>query len=353
MNPKFPASSSRRTAARSICAALLLALSGYAAGPARAETTTLRLSNWLPASHPIVKDMITPWAKQVEEATKGRVKVQILATPLGSPQSHFDLARDGVSDITYGVHGYSPGRFPLAEIVELPFLSEKAEPLSVAYWRIFQKHLSAANEHAGTHVLSVFTQGPGQIFNTKRPLRSLADLEGLKIRIPNVSANEIAKTLGMVPLQAPSSKSYELLSSGVADGIMFSKDSVPFFRLEKVLKYASIVPAGFYNASFFLVMNEGRWKSLSEQDRNAIMGVSGEAFARMAGKAWDAADAGALDQMRAAGMQVETLDGALLAEIEQKLSVLESAWLSKVGNSKVDAKAALQALRDEIRAHRQ
>lgn len=318
------------------------------AAPLAAQTTVLRVSNWLPPSHPIVKDMIVPWARQVDAATEGRVKVQVLTTALGSPQSHFDLAKDGVSDITYGVHGYTPGRFALAEMVELPFLSEKAEPLSVAYWRVFEKHLAKAQEHAGTKVLSVFTQGPGQIFNTRRPIRTIGDFEGLKVRIPNVSTNELAKALKMVPLQAPSSKSYELLSSGVADGIMFSKDSVPFFKLEKVLKYATLAPTGFYNASFFLVMNESAWNRLSERDRNAIMGVSGEAFARLAGRAWDAADAGALDQMRAAGMNVDPIAPSLIESIRQRLAPLEVAWLDKVRGGPVDAKAALDALRAEI-----
>lgn len=315
-----------------------------------AQTTVLRVSNWLPPSHPIVKDMIAPWAKQVDAATGGRVKIQILTNALGSPQAHFDLAKDGISDITYGVHGYSPGRFGLAEIVELPFLSERAEPLSVAYWRVFEKHLAQANEHAGTKVLSVFTQGPGQIFNSRRPIRAISDFEGLKVRIPNVSTNELAKALKMVPLQAPSSKSYELLSSGVADGIMFSKDSVPFFKLEKVLKYATLAPTGFYNASFFLVMNEAAWSRLSARDQQAIMSVSGEAFARLAGRVWDAADAGALDQMRAAGMSIDPLEPALFDAIKERLAPLEAAWIEKVRGGSVDGKAALNALRSEIDA---
>ncbi len=322
-------------------------LAAVIAVPAQAETT-LRLSNWLPPSHPIVKDMVVPWAQQVEKATDGRVKVDILKAPLGAPPAHFDIAKDGIADVTFGVHGYTPGRFTLTQIAELPFLSDSAEALSVAYWRVYDKMLSRADEHKGVKVISVFTHGPGHIFNSQRQVSTPADLDGLKIRVGGGIINDIAKQLGVVPIQAPSSKSYEILSNGVADGIMFPEESVPFFKIERALKYETRVPKGLYNTSFFFVMNKAKWDSLSKQDQAAIDAVSGEAFARMAGKAWDAADAAGAGAIKAAGIQVSTFDAAALDALKGKVAFAEKAFLDAAAAKGVDGAAALQMLRAEV-----
>lgn len=127
--------------------------------PASAETT-LRVSNWLPPSHPIVRDILTPWGEQVKAATDGRVTVEIMTSPIGKPPAQFDLIRSGAADVGYGVHGYTPGRFKLTPIVEGPFLSDSAEALSVGYWRVQEAMLDAADEHNGVKLLTVFTHGP-------------------------------------------------------------------------------------------------------------------------------------------------------------------------------------------------
>lgn len=320
-----------------------------AVAPAMAETT-LRVSNWLPPSHPIVKDMVVPWAGQVEAATKGRVKVEILKAPLGAPPAHFDIAKDGIADVTFGVHGYTPGRFALTEIAELPFLSDSSEALSVAYWHVYDKMLAKANEHDGVKVIGVFTHGPGHIFNAKRPVTKAADLDGLKIRVGGGIVNDISKNLGMVAVQAPSSKSYEILSNGVADGILFPSESVPFFKIERALKYMTAVPKGLYNTSFFMVMNKAKWDSLSKEDQAAIDAVSGEAFARLAGKAWDTADAAGFETIKAAGIKVDTFDAEAVADLKTRLAFTEQAFIEKARAKGVDGAAAIKMLKDDIAA---
>lgn len=324
-------------------------LASLATAPATADTT-LRVANWLPPAHPIVKDMMEPWAKQVEDTTKGRVKVDILKAPLGAPPAHFDLVKDGIADVAFGVHGYTPGRFALTEIAELPFLSDSSETLSVAYWRVYEKLLSKADEHQGVKVIGVFTHGPGHIFNSKRPVTKSADLDGLKIRVGGGIVNDIAKNLGMVAVQAPSSKSYEILSNGVADGILFPNESVPFFKIERALKYMTAVPRGLYNTSFFVVMNKAKWDSLGKEDQAAIDAASGEAFARLAGKAWDAADSAGLEAIKAAGIKIDSFDQAALADLKSRLAFTDQNFIAKASAKGVDGAAALKMIRDEIAA---
>lgn len=308
--------------------------------------TTLTLSSWLPPTHPIVSQMIIPWTKQIEEVTEGRVKVNILAKGLGHPKIHYDIARDGLADITYSVHGYTPGRFTLTKVVEFPFGGNSAEALSVAYWKIHQKYLAKANEHKGTQLLSVFTHGPGLIHNSQKTVTSVDDLKGMKLRVGGGVVNELSNALSAVPLMKPSSKSYEILSHGVADGILFPAETVTAFKLQDLVKYTTIVPDGLYNTSFFLVMNSDRFKSLSAADQAAIMSVSGEAFARLAGSVWDGADAAAMDVLKANGNEITVANSAFVDEVKQLSAPIEAAWIKEAAESGVDGAAALAELRE-------
>lgn len=325
---------------------LRMALAGVvlSAGAAQAETV-LTLSNWLPPSHPVVTDMITPWAEQVKEATEGRVSINILAKGLGHPKVHFDIARDGLADITFSVHGYTPGRFLLTQVAELPFSGDSSEAISVAYWKVYEKYFAKANEHEGTKLLGLFTHGPGHIFTLNTPVVRAADLAGLKMRVGGGAVNEIATGLGSVPLLKPARESYELLSNGVADGTYLPLESVTAFKVDGMLKHGTLIKGGLYNISFFLVMNEGRFNALSTEDQAAIMKVSGEQFARLAGKAWDAADTAALEQMRAQGNRIMPASETLMNEIITISRPLEDAWIAEASAKGVDAKAALEELR--------
>lgn len=334
-----------RTAIKSLAIASVFLL-GATFG-ASAQETVLRLSNWLPPSHPIVKDMMVPWAEQVEEATDGRVTVQILDAPLGPPPAHFDLAANGAADLTFGVHSYTPGRFALTEIAELPFLADSSQSLSVAFWRVYESRLAEADEHRGTKVLGVFTHGPGMLFTKGRAVTPLEELEGAKIRVAGSITNTLAEGLGMVSIQAPSPQSYEILSGGVADGIFFPPESVPFFKLETLLDTALRAPGGLYNVSFFFVMNKDKFDSLSDEDKAAIEEVSGEAFAHMAGKAWDAADAKGMEIIQ------DTVDfhDATDEEVDMLREAAQPIFdgvEKNYADKGADFDATLKALRDEV-----
>ncbi|MBA5777201.1 TRAP transporter substrate-binding protein [Stappia sp. F7233] len=329
--------------------AFATALGAMLSAPAAAETT-LRVSNWLPPSHPIVRDILEPWGRQVEEATGGSVKVEIMASPIGKPPAQFDLIKSGAADIGYGVHGYTPGRFKLTPIVEGPFLSDSAEALSVAYWKVQDAMLSKANEHDGVKLLTVFTHGPGAIYTTAKPVTSLADMEGLKMRIGGGVVAEIAKRLGMVGVQAPSPQVYEILSNGVADGILFPAESVPFFRIDEVIRYGTNVPGGLYNTSFFVIMNQQSWDKLTDAEKAAIDKVSGEALARLAGQAWDAADEAGTKVMADKGVAISVADEALTAAIAEKLAGVEDGFLAAARDAGIDGAAAMDMLKGEIAA---
>ncbi len=337
-----------RTWTTPLKAAGLAALLVSATGVASAEET-LRMANWLPPSHPLVSDVMVPYAAAIEEATEGRVTVDILDAPLGPPPAHYEFAVNGVADITYGVHGYNPGRFKTVALAEMPFLGDSAEAISVGYWNVYEDMLADVGEQDDVKVLGVFAHGPGQIFTKGRDLSSDAPIDGAKMRVGGGIASAVAGALGAAPVQAPSSKAYELLSGGVADGILFPFESVGFFKLDEILDQGLVVPGGLYNTSFFVVMNKARWDGLSDADKAAIDGVSGEALARLAGQAWDAADAAGREGM-AGKVTLTDATPEQIAAFEAALEPVIAEKLAEVASTGIDAQAALDALKAAIAA---
>jgi len=315
---------------------------------AAAAQVTLNVNTWVPPSHLLVADAVMPFCKDVEGATQGRVKCNLLAKAVVSAPQTFDAIRDGLADLSFIVPGYTPGRFVLTDAPEFPFMGDTSEALSVAYQRVYDKMLAKHDELKGVRVLAVFTHGPGQIYNTKRAVTSLKDLEGLKIRVGGGLVNEVAKVLGTVPMLKPAPESYELLSQGVADGLFFPKESPLSFKLVPLIKHITYVPGGLYNTSFAHIMNEAKWKQISEADRAAITKLSGEALARRTGKAWDAVDARAEKAVKDANIPIVVADAKFIAEIKAKTAGLEQAWIDRAKAKGADGKAIIAALRAEL-----
>lgn len=318
-----------------------------AAAPTHAQTT-INFSIWVPPTHPVYAGMVVPWAEQVSKVTEGRVKVNILPKPLGGPPQHFDLARDGVADAMYTVHGYTPGRFVLTKMAELPFLGDSAEAISVAYWRVYDKYFAKADEHQGVKVLGMFTHGPGLIFTSNKPIQSVEDLKGLKFRVGGGVVNDVATALDMVAVLKPAPESYELLSNGVVDGVLFPMESIRSFKLGSLLKHATAFPGGLYNTSFLMGMNQAEFDKLSPQDQKAITSVSGEAFARLAGQAWDKYDKQAAEDFKAAGGILHNASPEFVEEVRKRTAPIEQAWIAEAKTKGVDGVAALAEFRGEI-----
>tara|TARA_B100001059_G_scaffold151625_1_gene151488 strand:+ start:19863 stop:20873 length:1011 start_codon:yes stop_codon:yes gene_type:complete len=323
------------------CIIFLLPLKSYA-------ETTLRMANWLPPTHPWVLDIMIPWIKNVYEASEGRVKIVLLEAPIGPPPAHFNFAVKGIADITYGVHNYTAGRFTSTQITELPFLSKSSEILSVAWQRIYQRELLSLEEHKGTHLLGVYTHGPGQLWLNKK-YTTLESIQGLKIRIGGGIAQSSAKALGLVPLQAPVTKAYELLSGGVADGMQLPAESISFFKLDRLIKQGFFFEGGLYNTSMFLVINKKKWDKLSKKDQIAINSVSGESLAKLAGKAWDDADKKGTNISKNNGVQIKTLSDKDKVLAKNILMPIIASTLDEISKEKkIDAHEIYYKLLKEI-----
>ncbi len=326
-----------------VAAAVLVGLA-----PAAMAEVTLTVSSWLPPSH-LLSRAQADWCADVSKATSNRVKCNILPKPVAPPPGTFDAVRDGLADLSYSVQGYTPGRYVLTKLAEMPFLGDSAIATSVAYQRIHEKHLAKHDEHRGLHVITVFTHGPGNIFNNKQPVNKLSDVEGIKFRVGGGVVNDVGKAIGANMTLKPAPQSYELLSSGVVDGVWFPDESIVSFKLDKLIKYKTRVPGGLYNTSFAFVMNPATWAKIPKADQEAIKKLSGEAAARHFGKYWDDEDTKSRAAQQVAGIQTVDADAKFLADFKAKTAGIEADWVKDAqAKGLKNAAAVLKEFRAEI-----
>ena len=315
---------------------MALAFAMAVAAPAHAQTT-LTYSSWVSPQH-LLSVWQAGWTEEVEKATGGRVKFQVLPKHPSAPPGTFDAVRDGLMDLSYVTASYTPARHVMPLMPELPGMGDTSVVNSIAYSRIHWKHFHKLGEYKGVKLIGVFTHGPGQMFT-----------KGLQIRTGGGIAEQVANALGASAFVKPAPESYELLKSGVADGVFFPLESIVSFKLETVLEQATLFPGGMYSSAFGFFMNEGKWNKLPKQDQDAIEKLGYEHVARTAGMAWDAGDKKGMDVLRSSGVKVISADKALLAEVQKRSAPLIEDWIKKASAKGIDAKAVLEEFRAELK----
>lgn len=326
----------------------LLALVACALGGVAQAQTVLTVSSWVPPTHALSTAQ-KEWCDQLEKAASGKIKCNILPRAVSAPPGTLDAVKNGLADVSFTVHGYTPGRFVLTQMAEFPFLGNNAEPISIAFNKIATKYPAFGAEHQGVKVLAYFTHGPGIVFNTKRPITKTDDLSGLKFRIGGGMVNEISKTLGMNVTLKPATDSYELLSGGVMDGTLFPAESTESFRIDKIIRHATTFPGGLYNTSFIAIMNQARYDKLSADEKKAVDSISSEHYARIFGRSWDKVDRRAFALMQVNGVQVTRASPAFVNEVKTKTASLEQKWVKDAeGRGLKDAAKVLAEFRAEI-----
>lgn len=262
-------------------AAALLCAHASSAG---AEPITLRLHTFNSPKSIAVRLFLQPWAEEIEERTEGRVDVQVFpAMQLGGkPSDLYGQARDGAVDIVWTLPGYSAGRFPLTEAFELPFVCADAEATSQALNDFYRTWLQ--DEYEDTHPLVFHAAAPGHIHTADREVRTLEDLEGLKMRAPSRASAAMLKALGAVPIGMPVPKVYEALSRGVVEGAWIPWTIMRPFRLHEVTQFHTEVSLSC--VLFLMTMNKARYDGLPADIRTIIDETTGIALAKRLGRLW-------------------------------------------------------------------
>jgi TRAP-type transport system periplasmic protein len=329
-----------------VCLTAALATSMPAAAQKPVELT---FSVWIPATHVLVSNFMVPWAQEVEKATEGRIKINFLPKPVTNPQGHYDAVRNGVVDLAFISHSYYPGRFELMKLAMLPGSGNSALSTSVASQHIFDKYLAGANEHKGVKVLGIYGHGPGGVYTTKKVVEKIEDFENLKIRLGGGMAADVANVLKVNAVVKPAPESYELMSTGVVDGVFFPAESIASFRLDGIVKNATVFPGGLYADTHAIIMNEQAFARLPEKDRAILLRLSGEHIAHIAGKAWGDADTAALSSLRAHSVVFHQASPQLMADIKTRTAPFEKAWLDEAKAKGIDGPKVMQEFRAELK----
>lgn len=319
-------------------------------GGAFAESRSLTINGFLPPFHPIMKLTILPWSKEVEKVTEGRVTFTVTPQSVVPPPRQIDAVGSGAVDVAFSLHGYTPGRFQAGQIATLPFLARTGEALSVAFWRTHEKHFVEADEYKGVKLLTLWAGTPGYLYSHTRPVRSMEDWRGLKVFCGLRINCDIIDALGGTPVQRPGPEATQLIERKVVDASLFDPPSYKNFKLDRFVKYATFAPTGFYAPTFFLMINEKVWDSLSEQDRAAIGKLSGEALARKAGADYDEDAAESNRLLEKNDVDVTMAEGAFLEEMKKTLEQVNTRYFEGAEKAGVDGRAALEFLLEQVAA---
>ena len=318
------------------------------AQPASAETKIL-FNRFVPPKHPFNVGMFIPWAKDVEKATEGRVKVEFSSGSLAPPPKQWNMVSKGIADAAMLANIFERNRLKLPALAQIPFTAEKAESRSVALWRTHEKYLAKANEYKGMKLLGLWTLSGAAIHHTKKPILSVADLQREKMWVIAGIPNKMFTNLGAVVVSVPGVKMFNVVSKGIVNGAVTSYYPLMAFKLMPYVKHITRAPGGINANTFSFLFSERKWNKLSKKDRDAIWSVSSERIAVNAGRKVDELDAKAREIGKSKGIKFYVASPEFVAEMKSKLAYVTTDWLKAAESRGIDGKAALAYYNSQLK----
>lgn len=293
------------------------------------EVIDLTISTFMPGPHPQHTEILEPFIKQIEELTGGRVTGTLYpASALGASDAQYDLVVNGVADMSMSLHGYTPGRFPLTGVTELPFMGKNATDATRIFWSLEEMFPEITEEHEGTKIGWLFKNDPAQLLTTDKLIKSPEDLRGLRIRTPSASANKILESYGAIPVSMPMGDVYEGMQRGVVDGALAPASVISNYQLADVTNY--ITKGNFYTSSIFVVINPTTWSKISEEDKAAIEEIIGEPMSQKAAELYNVDAEGGWDEAAEKGIEVYEIPEDELGNWKTPLEHLYEKWVNEM-----------------------
>ena len=323
---------------------LLVKLSILGCETAQAQEITLRLHHFLPTMSTAHAKFIEPWARKVTQASQGQIKFDIFPSMQlgGKPPQLYDQVRDGVVDIVWTLPGYTPGRFPIVELFELPFIASTAEATSQAMQVFAQKYLQ--KEFGHIHPLLIHVHAPGVLHTKTKPIGRLQDLAGMKIRAPSRSITDALSALGAVPLGMPVPEVPQALTTGVIDGAVLPWEVTRPLRIHEIAKHHTELDAerGLYTAVFLFAMNKAKYESLPTDLKRIIDNNSGMDLARQVGKVWDESEGPGRAAAEKRGNQILVISGKEIEQWRSATRPVIEAWVKRMNKRGLNGEEMLE-----------
>ncbi|OPY62067.1 MAG: Monocarboxylate 2-oxoacid-binding periplasmic protein precursor [Syntrophorhabdaceae bacterium PtaU1.Bin034] len=337
------------SSAKVVVLAICFSLMGFVfQGHAAEKVVTIKVANWFPIAHKQTP-LLESWCKEVEKRSNGKVKVNYYpAGTLVPAAQSYDAVTRGISDVGNHVLGYTVGRFPLTEVLDLPHgYPNNTVPteLANAFYAKFKP-----KEFNDVKVLWFHGQAPGLVHTKSKPVNKLEDLKGLKMRTYGSNA-KLMGLLGGAPVAMPMTDVYDSLSRGVADGLMAAYEALEGFRIGEQIKYSTENYGTSYTAIFVVVMNKDKWNSLPPDVQKVIDEMSLE-YAKKYAAMWDDIEKHGKEYMIKRGGKIIPLSAAEETKWVEKAQPLFNDYVKRMKEKNLPGDEALKFVRDYLKPYK-
>jgi len=316
------------------------------AGAAEAPKVTLKFSeSTFPATHRMAM-LMADWCKEVEKRTNGRVKIDFFPGGILAPTTQvYDSVRKGIADLGDTFAGYTKGRFPLIETIDLPYGYKSASQgnhLTNAFFNKFKP-----KEFDDAKIMFFYTAGPQQLC-TKKPVTKLEEMRGLKIRSTGSSA-KIVEYLGAAPVGMPMGDAYDALARGVVNGVVGPLEIMKGWKLAEVLSSVTVYGSAHVNAAF-IFMSKKKWNTIPAADQKIIEQINAE-WVEKAAKNWDDADKEGADALAAKGGKIIQLPAQEQERWRAKLKPMFEEYAKELNSKGLPGDEAVKFCLEYIKTH--
>ena len=254
-------------------------------GATAAMAEELSFAHFVPPQHTLTGSVIEPLQEGLKEELGDDLKVRVYpGGELGKgPLEQYVRVVQGVADIVWGLPGYTSSQFSKTMVAEMPGVIPVGEPGYPAIWKSMDL---IKDEFPATKPLALWTSEPNIFIMKDKEIRTPDDLKGLKMRVAGSTSAAVIEALGATPVQMPAGEIYNSLQTGLIDGVVTGASAVADFKLSEVAnKYTVGAPLG--RLTFYVVMNQGRYDGLTDDQKAAIDKFAGEYLSKSAETAWN------------------------------------------------------------------
>jgi TRAP-type C4-dicarboxylate transport system substrate-binding protein len=311
---------------------------------AQDKAIELRFAHWVPPTHPM-HISAEKWAESINKASNGTITVKIFpAQQLGKAADHYNMARDGIAQISHVNPGYEPGRFPVIAGMEMPFIVANAVEGSAAIDAWYRKY--AAKEMQDVKYCLLFVHDPGTFHSTKKRIVVPDDIKGMRIRPANGTIARYMVLLGGTNVQSSAPEIREVLERGVADAATAPWGSVLLFGIDKVTKHHMDAP--IYVTEQVWVLNKASYDGMSAGQKKVMDEHCTTDWALRIGREWAAMESAGKDKLRAAGHDVYPITKEQLDAWRKSAEPLHAEWEAAAKKAGHDPKAVFNELKAEV-----
>lgn len=292
-----------------------------------AQKVELVMGHPFAAQHPISQNILIPLAEELSEKSNGRITLTIHAG--GAVTSAATVREDvasGAIDIGWTLQGYTPGKYPLTDAIELPFIFDSLDQASYTLWNVFQQSPDMQKEYGDVKVLGLWCTDSGELL-TKKLVEHPEDLKGMNIRFSGQSIESAIKMFGGNPVGLPMPQVYDALERGILDGVAVGPSTIESYKLNEIITHTTHGLKYFYSTQV-IFMNKDKWDSLSKEDQDLLASLTGQVTYEKATALYDASYEKGLEMAKASNVTITEISPELRAQWKEKTSSVVDKWLA-------------------------